>query len=358
MTMEEGRLHVVEFRGYSTDFIDHFDGTPVTSDAPAARAFTTGAPAFFSSFAEYQGAYPGAPRHLDRNSWAFLPLTASSRHIGSLMLSYDQGRHFSPAERAVLTSLAGLIAQALDRARLFDAKHALARTLQTGLLPQRLPRVEGLEVAARYRSAGYGMDVGGDFYDLIHSDPAAAVAAIGDVQGHDPRAAALMGQIRTAVHAHATLGTSPDAIVAGTNGLVADLDQDLFASCLIVHADVTRHRARLSNAGHLPPLLRHPDGRTEVLRLPPGMLLGIDPHATYFTTEVPLPPGSVLALYTDGLVETPGTDIDDAIQDMALHLGRADGESMDDLADELVHHATGDTGRHDDIALLLLRPTS
>ncbi|MGW6565902.1 SpoIIE family protein phosphatase [Streptomyces sp. NPDC054975] len=357
MTTGEGRLHIIGHRGYTTDFVDRFDGIPLAAAGPTTHALSTGAPAFFPTFGDFQRAYPDAPRYEDRNAWAFLPLTASGRPIGALILSYDQPRPFPPAERAILTSLAGLIAQALDRARLYDATHTLARTLQTGLLPHTLPRIRGVDVAARYLPAGHGTEIGGDFYDLIRCPPSTAVAAIGDVQGHDPAAAALMGQVRTAVHAHATAGTSPGAVLARTNRLMTDLDPGLFTSCLIAHLDLPRHRALLANAGHPPPLLRHPDGRTEILRLPPGLLLGIDPNADYSTTEVPFPPGAVLALYTDGLVETPGTDIDVTTDQLAQHLAQADAQTLDDLADTLVHHAEQDALRHDDIALLLIRPT-
>jgi hypothetical protein len=356
MTVEEGRLVPKGHRGYSADFVHGFDGTPVTSATPAAQALATGVPAYFPTFAEFERAYPGAPRYGQRSAWAFFPLTASGRRIGALVLSYDRPRPFPPAERAILTSLAGLIAQALDRARLYDAKHTLARSLQTALLPQRLPVIEGLDVAARYLPAGHGMDIGGDFYDLIRSSTTSATAAIGDVQGHDPTAAALMGQIRTAVHAHATTATSPGDVLARTNSLLADLDPGRFASCLIAHVDVTRRRARLANAGHPPPLLRHPDGHVEILRLPPGLLLGVAPEADYPTVEIDLPPGSILALYTDGLVEVPGRDIDDTTQHFAQQLAHARCRNLDDLADTITHQATRDTHRHDDIALLLLRP--
>jgi serine/threonine protein phosphatase PrpC len=357
MTMEGGRLHIIGLRGYSTDFVSRFDGAPVTATAPTTHALSTGAPVSFPTSADFRRAYPDAPRHRERSAWAFLPLIASGHPIGCLVLAYDQPRPFPPAERAILTSLAGLIAQALDRARLYDAKQALAHSLQTGLLPQTLPRVQGLDVAARYLPAGRGMDIGGDFYDLIRGDTTTATAAIGDVQGHDTTAAALMGQVRTAVHAHATAASSPGDVLARTNRLLTDLDPGLFTSCLITHLDVAGHRARLASAGHPPPLLRRPDGHTEVLRLPPGLLLGIDPHTDYTTTDVPLPPGAVLVLYTDGLVETPGTDIDDTTRSLAGHLEKAREEDLDDLADALIHHAERNAPRHDDIALLLIRPS-
>ncbi len=206
---EEGRLHIISHRGHTAELIGHFDGTPMASQTPTTHARDIGDPVFFTSFADFQRAYPGAPPYDARSSWAFLPLTASGRRIGSLALSYDQPHSFRPAERALLASLAGLIAQALDRARLYDAQHTVARTLQISLLPPALPHVPGLDVAARYQSAGHGMDIGGDFYDLIHT-ATATTAAIGDVQGHNTAAAALMGQVRTTVHAHATDGISPE----------------------------------------------------------------------------------------------------------------------------------------------------
>ncbi|MEV7997319.1 SpoIIE family protein phosphatase, partial [Streptomyces sp. NPDC086077] len=328
MTAEEGRLHVTGYRGYSADFASRFDGTPVSTPTPATHALACGEPAFFPTFADFQRAYPDAPQYEARSAWAFLPLTASGNLIGSLVLSYDRPRPFLPAERALLASLAGLIAQALDRARLYDAKHALAYTLQKSLLPHALPSIANLDVAARYLPAGHGMDIGGDFYDLIHPSPTTAVAVIGDVQGHNSTAAALMGQVRTAVHSYATTGTSPSDLLTCTNRLLTDLNAGLFTSCLTVHLDLTHYRARLASAGHPPPLLRHPDGHTEILRPPPGLLLGIEPDADYPTHDVSLPPGAVLVLYTDGLIEIPGTDIDDTTDHLAHHLSQTPAQDL------------------------------
>ncbi|MDT0566013.1 SpoIIE family protein phosphatase [Streptomyces sp. DSM 3412] len=359
MTAEDGRLRIIGYRGYTAELMERFDTVPLTSDTPAVHVLTTGVPAFFSTFAELERAYPPAVLQDAMGAWAFLPLITSGRPVGSLVLAYEQPHPFPPEERAVLTSTAGLIAQALDRARLYDTKHQLAHNLQSGLLPHTLPPVAGLDVAARYLPATRGMDVGGDFYDLIRLGPTTAAAAIGDVQGHNVRAAALMGQVRTAVHA--TAGAAPDEVLARTNRLLTDLDPDLFTSCLYVHLDLGAHTACLAGAGHPPPLLRHPDGRTEPLPLPPGLLLGIDADTDYASTEIPLPPGSVLALYTDGLVEAPGVDIEDAVDALAGALARADPSgphAMDTVADSLVQHARRSAPRSDDIALLLLHPSS
>lgn len=355
LTVNDGRLRITGYRGYSPELMDRFDAAPLTSDTPAAHVITTGAACFFAAFADLKRAYPPAVHQDEMAAWAFLPLIVSGRPVGSLVLAYDRPRPFPPAERAMLTSLSGLIAQALDRARLYDANYTLVRSLQTGLLPHTLPRLPGFDVVARYRPAGHGTDIGGDFYDLIVCTPTTAAAVIGDVQGHNTTAAALMGQVRTAVHAYAaTAGASPGEVLACTNRLLVDLDPDLFTSCLIAHLDHTHHRALLATAGHPPALLRHPDGHTDILHVPPGLLLGIDPDADYPTTEIPLPPDAVLALYTDGLVETPGTDIDDATNTLAGHLAAAEPENLDALADVLLHQAEQSAPRYDDIALLLI----
>ncbi|WP_017596796.1 SpoIIE family protein phosphatase, partial [Nocardiopsis lucentensis] len=352
---EGDRLRVVGHRGYRPEVIDRLDLPPFRDEtSPAVRALIKGMPLFFASPGEMAQLNPDIPRLTGRASWAFLPLIVSGRPVGCCVVSYDEPHPFTPDDRAALTSFAGLIAQALDRARLYDAKHQLAHGLQTGLLPAALPDVPGLETAARYLAATHGMDIGGDFYDVIRLDDTTVAAAIGDVQGHNVRAAALMGQVRTAVHA--TAGAPPGEVLTRINRLLTDLDPGLFTSCLYVHIDLAGHRAHLASAGHLPPLLRHPDGRAEVLDPPHGLLLGVDPAADYEATEIPLLPGAVLALYTDGLVEAPGADLGDAIADLAEHLARAGHQPMDTLADVLIRHGRATDPHSDDIALLLLRP--
>lgn len=355
MTAEGGRLRVIGHRGRIAELMEQLDGTPLTSDVPAAQTLASGKPGFFSSFAELRRAYPEAIHVEGTDARAFLPLIASDRIIGSLILTYERPRDHSRAERAILMSMAGLIAQALDRARLYDTKHQLAHALQAVLLPRSLPRIDGLDLAARYRPAGHGLDIGGDFYDLIRIDRTTAVATIGDVQGHHTTAAALMGQVRTGVHAHATIGAPPGDILARTNRLLFDLDSGLFTSCLIARLDLGSRSAQFATAGHPPPLIRRPDGKAEALSLSPGLLLGIDPDAGYSTEEIPLAPGTVLALYTDGLVEVPGTDIDDTTTELAGRLASATDQTMDEVADTLLKNAPTSARRYDDIALLLIQ---
>jgi serine phosphatase RsbU (regulator of sigma subunit) len=177
------------------------------------------------------------------------------------------------------------------------------------------------------------------------------------VQGHDITAAALMGQVRMAVHSHATAGAAPDQVLARTDRDLADLNASRFVSCLYAHLDLGRRQATLASAGHPPPLVRHPDRRSHPVDIRPGPPLGIGVGSpVYPLTTLSLAPETLLALYTDGLVEDPGTDMSRTIADLARHLGRAGDLPLHQLVDSLVRH-TRPTGRHtDDIALFLLRP--
>ncbi|MFJ5676346.1 SpoIIE family protein phosphatase [Streptomyces sp. NPDC093097] len=356
---EAGRLRTVGQRGYPPEAVEAFEGIPLSAaKSPAVRALATGEPSFYGSAEETEHDFPGLVKLTGMAARAVLPLIVSGRPVGCCILAYRHPRSFAPEERKVLTSLAGLMAQALDRAFLYDTKQQLAAELQAGLLPHRLPSVPGLSVAARYLASTRGMDIGGDFYDLIRLGEQQVAAVIGDVQGHNAAAAALMGQARTAVHAYATAGAAPDEVLARTNRLLADLDPDLFTSCLYVHLDLGTHLACLASAGHPPPVLRHPDGRADVLRVPPGMLLGVAPGTRYTATTVALPPGAVLVLYTDGLVERPGADLDDGVADLAAELTAAGHSDPAGLAEAVLARRGTNTERLDDVAMLLLAPTA
>ncbi|MFF2572358.1 SpoIIE family protein phosphatase [Streptomyces sp. NPDC058084] len=353
---EAGRLTITGWHGYDRKALEVLDGLPLgTGLTPAGRVLSTGIPSFFASVEELAREYPQAPLMSGKRAWAFLPLLISGRPVGCCILSYDRPHPFTADERAVLTSLAGLIAQALDRAQLYDAVHGLALGLQETLLPHRLPAVPGLAMAARYLPASRGMDIGGDFYDVIPLDAATVAAVIGDVQGHNVAAAALMGQVRTAIRA--TTGASPDQVLARTNRVLIGLDTDLLVSCLYVRIDLAHGRATLASAGHPPPFLHRPGQEGLVVGLDPAPPLGIDLDMPYPVTDLALPPGSTLGLYTDGLVEVPGTDPDRTAADLARQLARHRDKDVEGLVDDLIRRAWP-TGRYtDDTALLLLRTT-
>ncbi|MFF2203268.1 SpoIIE family protein phosphatase [Streptomyces sp. NPDC058145] len=356
--LQERHLYLAWETGFPQGFLAPFDGVGLDAHIPGVETLTTGRPLFFESMRQLADTYPGLALDAEEGARAFLPLIASGRPVGSCILGFDRPRGFGTQERAVLTALAGLIAHSMERAQRYDSEAALARGLQQALLPRRLSAHPRVETAGRYLPGTQGMDVGGDWYDVVEAGSGLALV-IGDVQGHGVQAAATMGQLRSAVRAFALGDRPPDEVMSGTNRLLIDLDPGQFASCCYVRLDPATGRARAARAGHPPPLLRCPDGRTRVLDIPGGVVLGVDPQAQYPVTGLRLEPRAVLALYTDGLVERPGTDIDDGITALALALSRAGaavgrrGGSLAGVADRLTSTARNATARPDDVALLL-----
>lgn len=210
--------------------------------------------------------------------------------------------------------MAALLAQAMERARIHDREHRRAVELQQGMLPQALPELRNTTVHTHYRPAAEGAAVGGDWYDAWYTPSGELALVVGDVQGHSTAAAALMGRLRTAVRAYSAEGHSPADVLHRTNALLTqsstDPDSDLFATCVIAHLDTTTGRLSLCRAGHPQPLHAGPGSRPEILPVEGGLPLGIDPGALFPTTSLTLAPGAHLLLYTDGLVERPGLDLD------------------------------------------------
>ncbi|WP_193433402.1 SpoIIE family protein phosphatase [Streptomyces fodineus] len=282
---------------------------------------------------------------------AVLPLPAGGRMAGACLIGWDRPRDFGPDERALLTACAGLTGQALLRAHAFDAEHELVGMLQRTLLPRRLPRLPGAVAVARYLPTTAGLEVGGDWYDVIPLADNHVALVIGDVQGHNAGAATLMGQMRTALRAYAAEGHTPDVVVAHANRLLLDMETDLFATCAYVDVDMEEGTAWCVRAGHLQPVLRHPDGTAEIVQAEGGPPLGVLDQADFPMTPLRLQPGTVIALTTDGLVESPGVDIDAGMDRLAAELAAADPAHLGLVADALL------TGAHrgDDVALLLVR---
>ncbi|WP_030640798.1 SpoIIE family protein phosphatase [Streptomyces flaveus] len=358
--LQDRHLYLAWETGFPQGFLAPFEGIGLDAHVPGVETLTTGRPLFFESMGQLAAAYPGLALDAQVGSRAFLPLIASGRPVGSCILGFDGERGFSTEERAVLTALAGLIAHAMERARRYDDEAALARGLQQALLPRRLSTHPRVETVGRYLPGTQGMDVGGDWYDVVEAGDGLALV-IGDVQGHGVQAAATMGQLRSAVRAFALGDRPPDEVLSGTNHLLIDLDPGQFASCCYLRLDPATGRARIARAGHPPPLLRRPDGRTRLLDVSGGVVLGVDPHARYPVTELWLEPDAILALYTDGLVERPGADIDDGIASLRLALahagaGRRGGRSLSGVADRLTATARHAADRPDDVALLLAVP--
>jgi serine phosphatase RsbU (regulator of sigma subunit)/PAS domain-containing protein/anti-sigma regulatory factor (Ser/Thr protein kinase) len=339
MQMIEGdRAYNVGAVGYPQEFLERLDGALMREATPVWDSLLLGAPVFLSSVEEYTARYPSLadwPRKFGKQSWAFLPLTAAGRVLGSCTISFDHPRRLTGEERTLLIAISGLVAQALDRARVYDSVHTRAQELQRGLLPRTLPALPACTAAARYLPAGHGMEVGGDWYDVIPLSADQVALVIGDVMGHGLSEAATMGRLRTAVHTLADLELPPDEIMTRLNDIVSGLGEDSYATCLYAVYDPTTLVCSFVRAGHPQPVVVHPDGTVHIPEATPDPPLGAA-EPPFETVHLTLPEGSLLALYTDGLVESAQRDFDEGLAGLSGLLRTAHTGSPDTVCDTLV----------------------
>jgi serine phosphatase RsbU (regulator of sigma subunit) len=239
------------------------------------------------------------------SSYVIVPLVARGRVLGDLALAYsDSGRHYGRDDLDMLQALADACALAIDNARLFGEQERTARTLQHSLLPPQLPEIDGLELAARYRPFGRGIEVGGDFYDVFGVD-GRWVLAIGDVAGKGTGAAVTTALLRHTLRAAAPLEPGPAAALARLDAaLLGDGGEDRPSSavCALLEPMDGGAEVVLASAGHPPPLIRRADGQVQST-VRPGTLLGALPGPPPQESRIWLDPGDVLVLYTDGVTE-------------------------------------------------------
>lgn len=220
------RLTIIGHHGHSSGDEEPFTDMPLETDYPAAEVVRTGRAIYLPSPDEYRRRYPATwplARRFGRQSWAFLPLVSSGRTMGAWMAGFRNPVAFSPDERAVLSTVARMLAQALARAGVAETERELSLGLQRSMMPTLGPEIPGMTVAARYVPTGGGLQVGGDWYDMIPLPNGRIALVIGDVQGHDVRAAGLMGQLRIALRAYASEGHRPDAVLARASRFLSGL---------------------------------------------------------------------------------------------------------------------------------------
>ncbi|MFJ1913255.1 SpoIIE family protein phosphatase [Streptomyces sp. NPDC088147] len=248
-------------------------------------------------------------------------------------------------------------AEAADRLRTSERGHRrTAVTLQRSLLPQELEQPDDLRVAATYQPGGEDAAVGGDWYDVITLGAGRTALVIGDVMGRGVRAAAVMGQLRTAVRAYARLDLPPHEVLQLLDGLAAEIDASQIATCVYAVHDPNEGRLVYASAGHLPILVRAEDGSVQRAADPTGPPLGTGGWL-HSSGSIPLPPGSTAVLYTDGLVERRGEDIDEGVASLERALSGAKG-SPQVVCDRLIR-SQGVTADHDDdVAVLVLQHPS
>lgn len=249
------------------------------------------------------------------------------------------------------------LAVALDRVageneRMYTEQRSIAQTLQHALLPDTLPTFSGLDASAQYVPATSGMDVGGDWYDLVATGRGRVFLVIGDVSGHGLGAATAMASLRHATLAYAAQGDRPAEVLANLSRFASAHAEDCFATVLCAAIEVETHQMTLASAGHLPPLLVHRDG-SRFVDIDVGVPVGVAPDSAYEEVTISVPPRATLVAFTDGLVERRGEVVDVGLGRLRAAARTHDGE-LEGLVAALARELASE-GHHDDTAILAIR---
>ncbi|MES5818593.1 SpoIIE family protein phosphatase [Streptomyces sp. RG80] len=323
---------------------------PVFTEAPAAR----------DALPELLGE-GGESIRPDGQRAILAPLRGRRRVIGAvLFLRAPERPAFEPNDLLLAAQLATHSALGIDKAALYGREAYIADELQRAMLPETLPRPTGVRLASRYLPAAETARVGGDWYDAIPLTGSRVALVVGDVMGHSMTSAAIMGQLRTTAQTLAGLDMPPQEVLHHLDEQAQRLGTDRMATCVYAVYDPVSHRITIANAGHPPPLLLHPGGRAEVLRVPPGAPIGVG-GVPFEAIELDAPAGATLLLYTDGLVESRIRDVWSGMEQLRERLsatakltGPDRPPPLEALCDDVLD-MLGPGDRDDDIALLAAR---
>ncbi|MFF7171906.1 SpoIIE family protein phosphatase [Streptomyces pseudovenezuelae] len=307
------------------------------------------------------------------HSVLMVPVRARGVTLGLVhFLRHRTAEPFSEDDLLLAEEIVARAAVSVDNARRYTHERRTALTLQRSLLPERPPDLAAMEVAYRYLPAGSGADVGGDWFDVIPLSGARVALVVGDVVGHGIHASATMGRLRTAVRTLADVDLAPDELLTQLDDLVVRLDREegpdtrdrgteaptpseVGATCLYAVYDPVSRRCTMARAGHPPPAVVTPDGEVRFLKLPTGPPLGLG-GLPFESVEVELEEGSLLALYTDGLVETPDRDIEVGLNLLRGALADKAGP-LEETCDEVLRTVLP-ARPADDIVLMLARTSA
>jgi PAS domain S-box-containing protein len=284
-----------------------------------------------------------------------VPLLLEGSEIGALIVGSLFQRAFSAADASLLQVAADRAAVAIERARLFDREHRIAQQLQRALLPERLPAVAGLRLAARYLPGGAGTKVGGDWYDALELPGGRLALVMGDVAGHGVAAAATMGQLRSALRAYALeMGqpARPGEVLARLNRFQLLLDDDAMATVVLLVLDPEAGTLRYANAGHPPPLMIAPGAEPVFLDGTRSAPLGAIDDASFAEGEATLERGSTVVVYTDGLVERRGETLDEGFARLRVALGVGELEP-EELCEAILSGTLGAATSSDDVTFVV-----
>ena len=330
------------------------EAVALAADSPYAQCLRDGKPVVFSQpdgqMLDQVG--PGGRAVFSRyTSFLAVPMTSGSTTAGLIALARAPGRDpFADGDIDGITRLAALAGTGITSTVDMERHQSVSSALRRGLLAGKPPQPDRLDVAGRCLPA-HGHLIGGDWYDLVPLPGGRTGVIVGDVMGHGPEAAAVMAQLRAAARTLAQLDLKPAELLGRLDRLTATLPGMPLATCVYAVIDPGWQSGILSAAGHLPPVLALPERGVRTLDIPGGPSVGIGP-SDYGQTYVKLRPGAILALYTDGLVETRTRSYDQGITALQAGLSRADGP-LDATCDTLI--STLARYPEDDVTLILAR---
>jgi Stage II sporulation protein E (SpoIIE) len=332
--------------------------TAFAAGSPYARCMRGGEPVIFArpDSQTLERARPGVREIISRYAcFLAVPATAGAEVAGFLTFARTAGSGaFNDADAATAVRLAAGTGTGIANALTLMRHRFIADTLQRSLLAAEPIAPPGLDVTARCLPAA-GQIVGGDWYDLVTLPAGRSGVIVGDVMGHGPEAAAVMAQLRAAAHALAQLDLEPAELLRCLDQVTVTLGRPMLATCVYAVIDPASQSCTLSAAGHLPPVLAMPDGTTRVPDLPAGQSLGLG-SAIYGQARIKFPPGAIIALYTDGLVETRTRSFDQGILALRSVLPCGPGQ-LDTVCDKLISSLA--ERFEDDVTVVLARiPTA
>jgi anti-anti-sigma factor len=353
----ERGLRLVHATGYSPSLLSRYQLMRFDENVPIAHVARTGQAVWISDRDEWARRWPhllAAAEASGRHAAAALPLHSGGRTMGAIGLSFGTPRVFPPDERAFVLALVALAAPTFERAAAADERRQIAETLQKSLLPPMLPELPGLTLAARYLPGAHGTAAGGDWYDVLPLDDTRVAVAVGDVVGQGAPAAAVMGQLRSALSGYLLEGHGPvralellDLFAARVSGATGST-----VACLVL--DVETGALTWARAGHPPPLVVGPAG-PRYLDDAVGAVLCVRKRAPFGAGHARLVPGESVVLYTDGLVERRDEVIDRGFDRLAEVAESGHRLAPGPLADALLEGSLVPTGPSDDVAVVVVR---
>ena len=347
--------------GFENIAMDPWRRFPLDMETPTGDALRSGEPVYLATLDDWEH-YPELRTRIEGRfaAMAAVPMAFAGAVRGALLLCLKHEHQFMAADRSFLASLADQTAHALERARLFEERAYVANTLQTGLLPDRLADIPGLELAVRYHSIADGGAVGGDFYDCFDISPGRWLVAVGDVAGKGTAAAVLTGLARHTLRAIALREEKPEEMLRFLNeALRRQSVESAFCTvgCATLEPSGRGFEARLAAGGHPFPLLIRAGGRSEEV-VARGMLLGVEPDPMLTPVSLTLDPGDTLVLYTDGVVDARAADGDrfgeERLRAAVDDAAGGSAEAMATAVDQAVAAFEPDRQR-DDRAIVVLR---